>query len=498
MLEPMNSLDAGLLMMESPATPMHIGGVQILSIPRGEGSDYVRKVRQQVLKVPANAAPFNYKLASGAGPLGLPMWEVLPQVDLTEHVFHHALPWPGGERELFALVSRLNSGPLNRSKPLWEQHLIEGLSGRRWATFMRIHHALMDGARGVELTKQTTSRDARTRNVPPYWGVRFGKPDAPSGRAGADEQGADEPGPDWWERQGRLGREGFATLAELRKAFGRLIESYRHPTDDGLKPLYVAPECMFNGKLTPRREVAVVQLDLERIKRLAQASEATVNEVVLAACSGALRRYLLARDALPDKPLVASMPIAMARTGAGAGGNAVIPGLVSLATHIADPAERLQAVRGSSQHVKELYRDLASQVALSIYLGVTGVPFLLAQIAGQPERVHAQTLVISNVRGPGERRYVNGAELLAAYPMSVLAPGQGMNITVISHGERLDVAVLVCPSLVPAPQEIADAIAASVTELEHALAPRRRAARKSAQTTKTDRRGPRPNQRRSR
>ena len=104
MLEPMNSLDAGLLMMESPATPMHIGGVQILSIPLGEGSDYVRKVRQQVLKVPANAAPFNYKLASGAGPLGLPMWEVLPQVDLTEHVFHHALPWPGGERELFALV----------------------------------------------------------------------------------------------------------------------------------------------------------------------------------------------------------------------------------------------------------------------------------------------------------------------------------------------------------------------------------------------------------
>ncbi len=474
MLVPMNALDAGLLMMESPETPMHIGGVQVLRVPSGEGRDYVRKVRERALKVPADAAPFNLRLASGAGPLGLPMWEVLPQVDLSEHVFHHALPWPGGERELFALVSRLNSGPLERSKPLWEHHLIEGLSDRRWATFMRIHHALIDGARGAQLTHRTTSADPRACTVPPYWGVRFDDPAQSEIRPGGGEAQ-----PDWWERQSALGREGFETLAELRKAFGRLIESYRYPTDDGLKPLYVAPECMLNGRLTPRREVAVVQLDLGRVRRLAHANDATVNEVVLAACGGALRRYLLARDALPDQPLIANMPIAMARTGAAMGGNAVIPGLVSLATHIADPLERFHAVRGSSRHVKELFRELPSQTALTIYLGVTGIPFLLAQLAGQAERVRAQTLVVSNMRGPGERRYVNGAELLATYPISLLAPGQAMNITVISLADRLDVTVLVCPSLAPAPHEVAEAIAASLAELERAHARQRPRARRT-------------------
>ena len=487
MLRSMNALDAGLALMESAETPMHIGGLQILSLPPRSGRDYVRRVREQWMRVPADGAPFNYRLAAGAGPLGLPMWEVLDHVDLTEHVYHHALPWPGGERELFALISRLNSGPLDRRKPLWEQHLIEGLSGRRWATFVRVHHALMDGARGVKMAEETSSADRRARGVPPYWGVRFDDPARPEDRA----DGAKAPS-DRGQHQGAPGREGFETLAELRKAFGRLIESYRNPTDDGLKPLYVAPECMLNGKLTPRREVAVAQLDLGRVRRLAHAEGSTVNDVVLAVCGGSLRRYLLARDALPEQPLVANMPIAMARTGAGAGGNAVIPGIVSLATHLADPVQRFEAVRGSSRHVKELFRDLPSQTALSIYLGISGIPFLLAQIAGQAERVHAQTLVISNVRGPGERRYVNGAELLAAYLISLLAPGQATNITVISHGDRLDVAVLVCPSLAPAPHEVADGIAAAFTELERALAPRHRPARRNAPTRKSARRRSRP------
>ena len=175
MLQPMNVLDAGLLMMESAQTPMHIGGVQILRLPRGEGVDYVRKVVEQVMRHPADGAPFNYRLAAGSGPLGMPAWEVLDDVDLSEHVFRHALPYPGGERELFALVSRLNSGPLDRGRPLWEQHYIEGLSGRRWATFTRIHHALMDGKWGMRLAHETTSADPRARHLPPYWAVRFDK-----------------------------------------------------------------------------------------------------------------------------------------------------------------------------------------------------------------------------------------------------------------------------------------------------------------------------------
>lgn len=472
-VKPMNVLDAGLLMMESPETPMHIGGVQVLRLPPRAGRDYVRKLHDRYLATPVTGAPFNYRLAPKGGPLGMPAWEVLDEVPLRQHLFHHALPWPGGERELLELVSRLNSGLLDRSRPLWEHHLIEGLDGRRYATFTRIHHALIDGKWGMKLAHETTSPDPRKRGLPPYWAVRFDDADT------ADEAPPPDAGPKdgWWERQRNAQRQREEAGAELRKAFGRLIESFRHPSDDGLVPVYTAPECVLNGKLTARRELAVVRLDLPRIQRLAHSREATVNEVVLTLCGGALRRYLGERGALPDKALIANMPIARPRPKGESGGNSIVSGLVSLATHLDDPVQRLDTVRGSSRHAKELIRELPSTAALSVYLAVTGVPFIVAQAFGQVEKVHPQNLVISNVPGPREKRYVDGALLEAEYPMSLLVPGQAMNITVVGHADCLDVAVLVCPDLVPDAHRVSEAIVESFDELEQALRPTRARAR---------------------
>ena len=495
-LKSMNVLDAGLLLMESPQTPMHIGGIQVLKLPRGAGPDFVHKLRQRMLGFAADGAPFNYRLTRSGGGLGMPAWEVLDEVDLDEHVFHHALPYPGGERELLELISRLNCDALDRSRPLWEQHLIEGLSGGRYATFTRIHHALMDGQWGIKLAQATTSPDARARNLPPYWAVKFdGEKAAARGLdkaveiavaaaakasqgATAASDAADSATPDWWHRQAQEIQANLQTMAELRKAFGRLIDSYRHPADDGLVPMYTAPETLLNGRLTARRELALVRLDLERIRRIAQQREVKINDVVLALCGGALRRYLVERDALPDKPLIASMPVALARAEGDAGGNAIVTGLVSLATHVADPLERLATVHGSSAHAKELIRELPSTTALTIYMAVTGLPYILAQIAGQAERVLVHNLVLSNVHGARGKRYVNGALIEAEYPISLLVPGQAMNITVISHADQLDVAVLVCPSLVPRPQRVAAAMAEELELLDRACGGRRTAPRR--------------------
>ena len=480
-LKSMNVLDAGLLLMESPQTPMHIGGIQVLKLPRGAGPDFVHKLRQRMLRFAANGAPFSYRLTRSGSGLGMLAWEVLDEVKLDEHVFHHALPYPGGERELLELISRLNSDALDRSRPLWEQHLIEGLSGGRYATFTRIHHALMDGQWGIKLAQATTSPNAHARNLPPYWAVKFDgdKADSPgldkavevavaaaakAAQAAAAASGdADSATPDWWQRQAQEIQANLQTMAELRKAFGRLIDSYRHPSDDGLVPMYTAPESLLNGRLTARRELALVRLDLGLIRRIAQQCEVKINDVVLALCGGALRRYLAERGALPDKPLIASMPVALPRAEGDAGGNAIVTGLVSLATHVADPLERLATVHGSSAHAKELIRELSSTTALTIYMTVTGLPYILAQIAGQAERVLVHNLVLSNVHGARGKRYVNGALIEAEYPISLLVPGQAMNITVISHADQLDVAVLVCPSLVPQPQRVA---AAMTEELE--------------------------------
>jgi WS/DGAT/MGAT family acyltransferase len=471
----MNPMDAMMLAMESPETPMHVGGVQVFRKPRGAGRDYVRKLRDGLMKIPASGAPFNYRYkASGRIP-GVPAWQVLEEVDLREHVFHHALPWPGTDKELFELVARLNSGPLDRSKPLWEHHLIEGLAGNRFATFTRIHHSIIDGSWGMKLYRETTSSDANARGLPPYWGVKMDEKPAAEPRKG--RQRGSEPAPGWLA-QGRAGlSEGAAAVSELGTALGRVLESFVSPSDDGLVPMYTAPSSMLNGKVTARREIHVTRISLPRLKRLAAANDATINDIVLAACAGGLRRYLMERRALPKAPLIANMVVAVRRAGGARGGNAIAAGLVSLATHVADPAKRLATVRSSSRHAKELIHGLASTAALNVYNGLTGLPFALFALAGQADKSHAQNVVISNVVGLREKRYANGALIESDYPMSVLVPGQATNITVISRLKMLEVAVLVCPDVVPESQSIGAAIADAVGELEQATA--RKSARRA-------------------
>ena len=490
MLKSMNAMDAMMLAMESPETPMHVGGVQILRKPRGAGRDYVRKLRDELMEIPASGAPFNFQYVSSGRVPGIPAWRVLEKVDLKEHVFHHALPWPGTEKELFELVSRLNSGPLDRSKPLWEHHLIEGLTGNRFATYTRIHHALIDGKWGMRLYQETTSPDPNARGLPPYWGVTMdAKPEVEPKKG--KKQG-DGPKASWFER-GRAGLSGgIEAASELSTALGRVIDSFRHPSDGGLVPIYTAPSSVLNGKLTPRRELAVTRVRLVRLKRIAKAHGATLNDVVMAICGGGLRRYLLGRDALPNDPIIASMVVAVAREKGKSGGNAIASAQVSLATHLKDPVKRFETVRSSSRHAKELIHDMPSPTALNIYVGLTTIPFALFSLVGQAEKSHAQNVVISNVVGMREKRYSNGSLIEADYPMSLLVPGQAMNITVISRANMLDVAVLVCPTLIPEPQRVGDAIAESLDELERALVQKKRrmSARRSQKKTAAGRRSP--------
>lgn len=485
-MKAMNVLDAGLLAMETPATPMHIGGVQILRPPAGAGRDFVRGLCERLRRIRPDSVPFNYRLAPRQGPLGLPAWEELTEVDMTQHVFHHALPWPGGQEELMALVSRLNSSLLDRSRPMWEYHLIEGLKGGRFAAFMRIHHAMIDGQWGMRLLGATTSADPSVRNLPPFWAAKLEQPPRRSETAAKER-------PDLWQRVAGLGEQVMQAETQLRRTFWRLYESYRRPTDAGLAKLYSAPDCVLNGPLTGRRELAVVELDLARIKALAHAHDATVNEVVLTLCGSSLREYLCERRALPGKPLIANMPVALARRGEDVGGNALGSAFVSLATHIADPVKRFEAVRGSSRHAKELIHDLATP-ALTVYAATTGLPFIVAQALGRAEMVRAQTLVISNVPGLREKRFTNGSLIEAEYPMSLLVPGQAMNITVVGHADRLDTAVLVCPDLAPNPQRVADGLPRALDELEAALRRPRRNKTLPAAAKRTSRR-PRPAER---
>jgi diacylglycerol O-acyltransferase / wax synthase len=455
----MNLLEATMLVTETADAPMHVGGLQIFRLPHGAPADYMRRLYDEAIAT--QPVPGMFRVRAVERPRALPVWEPMDTVRMHDHVWRHALPAPGGIAELFELVTRLNEPLMNRTRPLWDCHFIEGLPHRCFAVFSRVHHALIDGAGGMRMMKLTMSEDARERGLKPFWAVdlnpQAARP-APSAPAG------------WWERLRQTDTRQRQARRQVQETLSQLYAAYRHPEDGELTPYYRAPYTRLNGELTPRRSFAIQTLPLPGVKALARAHDATVNEIVLALCAGALRSWLAAHDQIPEQPLVASVPVALKRGDDAVAGNAVGNAAVSLATHLADPAARLQAIRGASRHAKALVRELSTPAANALAV-ISGLPFVVAKILGQQDRMPPINVVISNVPGPARPLYVNGAQLLAEYPLSVLLPNQALNITVISYAEELHFGLLACPDNVPQLDELALALGSAFDELRHATAP---------------------------
>ncbi len=495
-IQRLNAQDEYFLDTDTPTAPTHIGGLEIYKLPDGAGPDFMQKLFAHLKKSPVRAEPFNYQLATitpedaSTPARGAPawakapaasrkkakpvrVWQRLDRVDTDAHIHLHALPRPGGQRELGELVSRLHVNRLDRSRPLWEVHLIEGLEGGRYAIYNKLHHSQFDGKRGMALARHIRSPSPTKRGLPPIWSVDLTKQAA---RAQAQPARAEEPG-------------NWTKLASWGRALKKMSQGRDNPPGEGVIAPYSAPATILNGPLTARRRFGTVSLAIDRIKALGAAVEggATVNEIVLAVCGGALRRYLLDRDALPAQPLVAACPVAQARKGEGAAGNAVGQILVALATHVADPGQRLLAVVASSRANKGLMKELEAD-AYAHYTELSMIPQVLAAKTPFGHRVLNANLVISNIPGPRETQYVNGARLEAMYAASLLLAGQALNITVCNFGENLDMGIMACPDLVPSPQKIAVYVADELAILEHAMGlTRPRAARRAATKTRHQR-----------
>lgn len=475
-IQRLNAQDEYFLDTDTPTAPTHIGGLEIYTLPKGAGRDYLQKLYEDMKNAPVRAEPFNYTLSTleppepKAGEKGsrwlqplarrkkkpkpVRVWKKLDKVNVEEHLYLHALPKPGGQRELGELVARLHVNRLDRTRPLWEVHLIEGLEGGRFATYTKLHHSQFDGKRGMDLQKYVRSTKASTRGLPPVWSVQLERPAKADGKAPQD---AEESG-------------GLKKLASWGKALRSMAAARDNKPGQGVIAPYSAPASIVNGPLTARRRLGTQSLAIPRLRALGETIEggATVNEILLAICGGALRRYLLDRDALPKDPLIAACPVAMPRKEDGASGNAVGQILVSLATNIANPKQRLLAVVKSSRASKGLMKDLGADTYQN-YTHLSMVPQMLAAKAGFGHKVLNANLVISNVPGPRETQYVNGARLDAMYSASLLLPGQALNITVSNFGDNLDVGIMACPDLVPSPQKIAVYMGEELELLEQAM-----------------------------
>ena len=474
-MQRLNSQDEYFLDTDTATAPTHIGGLEIYRLPPGAGPDFMHKLYIKLKNSPVRAEPFNYKLvtqepeqADKTAKKGLDWlrpapqkkkakpergWEIVDNIKVEDHLYLHALPKPGGQRELGELVSRLHVNRLDRSRPLWETHLIEGLEGGRYAVYQKIHHSQFDGKRGMSLAHHTRSPKASTRGLPPIWSVTLDKAE----RAGKPKPAVEPPSK-------------LKALASWGKALSSMSAARKNKPGEGVIAPYSAPQTILNGPLTARRRLGTQSLPIARMKALGAAIEggATVNEILLAVCGGALRRYLVEQNALPEQPLIAACPVAIPRKEEGAAGSAVGQILVSLGTHVADPKQRLLAVVASSKVNKELMKAIEGE-AYAHYTELSMVPQVLAAKGGFGHKVLNANLVISNVPGPREAQYTNGALLESMYAASMLLAGQALNITVSNFGDNLDMGIMACPDLCPSPQKIAVYAGEELTLLERAM-----------------------------
>jgi diacylglycerol O-acyltransferase / wax synthase len=456
----MSPTDSLFLLGESRDQPMHVGGLQVFELPDGADATMLRAAYEQLLGETGVAPLFARRPYRSVATLGQWAWAQDRDVDLEHHVRHSALPQPGRVRELLALVSRLHSTLLDRQRPLWELHLIEGLSGNRFAVYSKMHHALMDGVSGMRLLQRSLSDDPDADDVPAFWTTR------PRARSSGAESSRGNP----LLSVPKTVVEAFVDMAKLSPRMVTIAEQALRSQAATLPGQ--APRSMLNVAITGSRRYAAQSYSLERMRLVAKGAGVTVNDVLLAMSAGALRAYLLEHDALPSAPLVAMTPVSLRRgdDDEESTGNAVGAILANLATNEADPERRLAAIAESTTRAKATLSGLNQLQITALSAGVM-LPMAINSFAGLYRfGTLPFNVVISNVPGPRDSLYLQGARLSGLYPLSIPTNGQAMNITATSYAGDMGIGLTACRRSVPHVQRMLAGLDNALEELTRVVA----------------------------
>jgi diacylglycerol O-acyltransferase len=452
-MELISPTDSMFLIGESREHPMHVAGLQLFEPPEGSGPDFVRDLHQMIVKNDAFQPTFRKHPGRLFGGIANVAWAFDDEVDIDYHLRRSALPRPGRVRELLELTSRWHGTLLDRHRPLWETHLVEGLADGRFAIYSKVHHALLDGISAQRLTIRSMTPDPDDREIRVPWTL----------------------GP---KRRSRNSQERRSVLRTITGAVGSaaslapstLFVARAALLEQQLTLPFRAPKTMFNVPIGGARRVAAQSWPLARIRAIKSAAGVTVNDVVLAMCSGALRAYLIELHALPETPLVAMVPVSLrAEDEQDAGGNMVGTILCNLATDTADPARRLDTINASMRDNKKVFAELprTQALALSAFL-MSGIALGLVPgfVSSAPPPFN---IVISNVPGARDPLYWHGARLGGNYPLSIALDGQAMNITLTNNADNLDFGLVGCRRSVPHLQRLLIHLEDSLTDLERAV-----------------------------
>lgn len=445
--------DVAFLLSESRATPMHVAGLQVFELPEGAGPDWLGTQFDQMVERDDVSPLFRKRVHRSVRTAGQWTWEDDENLDLEYHVRHSALPAPGRVRELLTIASRFHGTLLDRQRPLWEFHLIEGLEGNRFAVYTKVHHAMIDGVSAMRVLERSLTTDPDAEVAPP-WTYRRPRTTPPV-----------DTGTNPLDAVLELARDGLG-IASLAP---RLLRSARQAMEDELAIVpFKAPSTMLNVHITGARRFAAQSWSLERIRAVASKAGVSLNDAVLAMCAGAVRRYLIEHHDLPHESLTAMVPVSL-RQDDSAGGNAVGAVLTSLATNVVHPADRLERIHESMRIAKATLADLTPIQRLAVSTA-NMLPSPLVSMLGGGEGFRPPfNLTISNVPGPAEPLYLNGARLQGVYPLSIPYHGQALNITISRYVDNMEFGLTGCRRRVPHLQRLLVHLEDSLAELEDAI-----------------------------
>lgn len=456
-MQRLSGLDASFLYFETRSQLLHVCGLIVLDVSGMKGGYSFDALRTELGRRIKGMPPFRRKLHDSLLNVDHPVWVEDDAFDVDHHLHRVGIPAPGGDRELAELCAHLASQPIDRSMPLWQMYVIEGLPDGRVAIFAKMHHSTVDGVTGANMVSQLCTLT----------------PDEPELDPELVEETAGGSSVLELAVGGALSR--LATpwrLATLLPGTLGVLPSWVNRARKGLAmpAPFTAPRTPFNRTISGHRSLSFASVDLEHVKRVKNVFGTTVNDVVLAVCSTALRKYLDEVDEVPRKPLVAMVPMSVHAAEARPGTNRVSGMFMSLSTDIEDPVERLEAIRDANivakDHTDALDANLLTDWAQFAGPSVFGSAVRMYSRLRLSERhpvVH--NLVISNVPGPNFPLYFLGAKIEKMLPMGPVFHGAGLNCTVMSLDGSLHFGFIACKDLVPDPWPLADAVRQAVEEL---------------------------------
>jgi diacylglycerol O-acyltransferase len=448
----LTALDLGFIYLEKRNQPLHVAYLNLLTPPANAPEDFVQKLVERLRSYAAPLPPFNQRLESS---LGAAYWVEDPEFDIEQHVIHLSLPRPGRIRELLAMVSRMHASHLDRAYPLWRTYVIEGVEGGRIATYSKVHHAVADGIAGTRLTLRSMSGNPDDI-LPPPWAV------PPQGRRERHANLLTAPVTGVARLASRF-RHAFGSVPTVARELRQSMREAREKHPDFVSGT-AAPPSILNRGISASRRYSAQSYSLPRAKAAGKVLGGTVNDMVLAMCSHALRRYLTDLNALPDKPLIAGVPMSTRRDRSETG-NQIGFMLVNLGTHLDDPLERLKCIVASVEHNKQRFVKMKAGEIVG-YGATLMAPGLLNMLTNPKGGKLAFNLVISHVPGPRSNLYWMGCRVDGMYPVSVVVDGMALNISLTSLEDRIDFGVIACRRTLPHVQRVLDYLGEGLNELE--------------------------------